>query len=103
MTINNKELERLIIEELSLLFEQTSVDMKSGLVPRGIVPSVRKTESERTGASLVHANKRVIEIVYLIQKKLNEKGHDPGELDGIFGPQTLAALKRAYGAYKPGE
>ena len=103
MTINNKELERLIIKELSLLFEQTPAPMKFDLVPSKIVPDVRATESERTGASLKHANKRIVEIIYLIQKKLNEKGHNPGELDGIFGPQTLAALKRAYGAYEPGE
>ena len=30
-----------------------------------------------------------------IQKTLKEKGHDPGTIDGVMGPQTTAAL-RAY-------
>src|SRR5687768_17489447 len=30
-----------------------------------------------------------------VQKTLKEKGHDPGTIDGVMGPQTTAAL-RAY-------
>jgi peptidoglycan hydrolase-like protein with peptidoglycan-binding domain len=30
-----------------------------------------------------------------VQKALKEKGHDPGPVDGVMGPQTSAAL-RAY-------
>lgn len=39
---------------------------------------------------------RVLEL----QKALAETGHDPGPLDGIFGPQTKAAL-RSYVAVPP--
>lgn len=28
-----------------------------------------------------------------VQKALKEKGHDPGRIDGVMGPQTSAALK----------
>ncbi len=29
-----------------------------------------------------------------IQDKLSALGHDPGPVDGFFGPQTIAAVKR---------
>jgi peptidoglycan hydrolase-like protein with peptidoglycan-binding domain len=28
-----------------------------------------------------------------MQKALKAQGHDPGEIDGVIGPQTLSALK----------
>lgn len=30
----------------------------------------------------------------LLQKRLKAHGYDPGQLDGIFGPKTMAAVKR---------
>lgn len=33
------------------------------------------------------------ERVRAIQEALKSKGHDPGPIDGVFGPQTEAALK----------
>jgi peptidoglycan hydrolase-like protein with peptidoglycan-binding domain len=33
------------------------------------------------------------ERVRAVQEALKSKGHDPGPIDGIFGPKTEAALK----------
>jgi membrane-bound lytic murein transglycosylase B len=31
--------------------------------------------------------------VTAIQEALKDKGHDPGEIDGVMGPRTSAALR----------
>jgi len=31
--------------------------------------------------------------VQLVQSRLNDRGHDPGGIDGVFGPRTKAAVK----------
>jgi peptidoglycan hydrolase-like protein with peptidoglycan-binding domain len=49
--------------------------------------------TKATGKGAMAGSEMSSERVRAIQEALKSKGHDPGPIDGILGPQTAAALK----------
>jgi peptidoglycan hydrolase-like protein with peptidoglycan-binding domain len=48
----------------------------------------------KAGAASKAASKQTPERVRELQQALTKAGYDPGPIDGIFGPQTKAALRK---------
>jgi hyperosmotically inducible periplasmic protein len=57
------------------------------------VPGVRSVKNELTYDSAMRARSRGNAQVMAMQQALNEKGFNPGPIDGSHGPRTTSALK----------
>lgn len=64
--------------------------------PNGSAPAKPTTSSSTATASATPALEQVSEsndLVLSVQKKLRERGYDPGTIDGRTGPQTVQAIR----------
>jgi peptidoglycan hydrolase-like protein with peptidoglycan-binding domain len=84
-------------------FAQTTTPGAGKDMPKGSEPSAGKSEGMKSdsmksdtgaksgeGGRMAGGNR---EQVKAAQEALKDKGHDPGEIDGVMGPKTQEALK----------
>lgn len=91
----NSKIKKIIIEEVEKLFLDNlseQIDMQK------IIANVKQTDSgTRSGETLAGADDEVIKLVAKIQQAAGLTGE---AIDGIYGPETHAAIIRAQGVYK---
>ena len=70
----------------------------------GIARYLRAMGAGLNDAPLSRRRRSRGQLVQLAQSRLKDRGHDPGGIDGVFGPKTKAAVKsfqRALGFLRP--
>jgi hypothetical protein len=66
-------------------------DLLQGVAPEKIAPSIESSGGDRNSAAGMMLRKEEIRV---IQVRLKDAGFDPGTVDGIWGPNTRAAVAR---------
>tara|TARA_B100000927_G_scaffold291546_2_gene294330 strand:- start:292 stop:582 length:291 start_codon:yes stop_codon:yes gene_type:complete len=94
----NSKIKKIIIEEVEKLFLGNLNEQIDNSQMKQIIAKVKQTDSKtRSGETLAGADDDVIKLVANIQAAAGLKGDD---VDGIYGPQTHAAIIKAQGVYK---
>lgn len=94
----NSKIKKIIIEEVEKLFLGNLNEKIDEDEMQRIIAKVKQRESAtRSGQTLAGADDEVIRLVAEIQKAAGLTGE---AIDGVYGPQTHAAIIKAQGVYK---
>jgi hypothetical protein len=74
--------------------QRASSEVRSGSHSSGMEGQARTSERAGSIRAEGHVTMASAEEVRQLQQALKEKGHDPGPIDGVMGPQTQQALRQ---------